>query len=96
VASIPSEVVEAAAKEVFRVAAQFAYETGSWDALSEGQREVWIEDARRILAAAAPHLMAEALRGVADDLDAGIVYGWDSDRQYAEYLRSRADEMKAQ
>jgi len=57
---IPDEAVEAAAKETYRVAAEFAYETDSWDDLSDEQREAFTDDARKILEAAAPYIAAEA------------------------------------
>jgi hypothetical protein len=57
---ISDEAVEAAARETYRVAAEFAYESDSWDDLSDGQREAFAEDARTILEAAAPYIAAEA------------------------------------
>ena len=53
---ISDEAVEAAAKEIYRVAADFAYEADTWDDLSDEQRQAWLEDARRILEAAVTHL----------------------------------------
>lgn len=38
----------------------------------------------------------EALREAAGLLDAGIAYGWDSDRQYGDWLRGRAEELAAE
>jgi len=57
--NISDEVVEAAARAGYKVAV-FADETASWDDLSEDQCQVWIDDARHILEAVAPHLMAQA------------------------------------
>ena len=53
---IPDKAVEAAARETYRVAAEFAYETDSWDDLSDGQREAFAEDAKKILEAASAHM----------------------------------------
>lgn len=64
---ISDEAVEAAARETYRVAAEFAYESDSWDDLSDGQREAFAEDARKILEAAAPYMLAAAKAEALED-----------------------------
>ena len=58
---IPEEAVEVAAKDIFRVSAEFAYDEGSWEELAEESRQAFRDDARRILEAAAPYLVAAPL-----------------------------------
>lgn len=94
---IPTETVEAAAKEIYRVAADLAYESDTWDDLSENQRQVWVDDAKRILEAAAPHMLAgakaEALIEAAEVAERGEGGGHDSGEcdDWGVWLRSRAN-----
>jgi hypothetical protein len=57
---IPDEAVEAAAPLLYKVAADYAYDSDGWETVAEEQRELWRADARRILEAAAPHLTRAA------------------------------------
>jgi len=52
------EAVERAAKVIYQAAAKFAYENASWDEVDPEAKEVWIQDARNVIA---------ALKGAGDD-----------------------------
>jgi len=45
------EAVERAAKVIYQAAAKFAYENASWDEVDPEAKEVWIQDARNVIAA---------------------------------------------
>jgi hypothetical protein len=78
---IPDEAVEAAAPLLYKVAADYAYDSDGWEAVAEEQRELWRADARRILEAAAPHLVQSAK---AEAWDEGCYEGleWSPERDY--------------
>ena len=45
------EAIERAAKVIYRVACEMAYEKPEWDDMDEETRRVWLNDARDVIAA---------------------------------------------
>ena len=93
---IPAEAVEAAAKMMAMSSAE-AWSDEQWDnpRVHDAYRQPWRDEARRILEAAAPHMMAEVLEEAAcaaedpspEDMDTYFIDQADVGR----WLRDRAE-----
>lgn len=86
---IPDEAVEAAAIALAQCGSDM------WERQDRRFKSRWRSDARIALEAAAPHLMATALRGAADDLTGARLLPKPFHEYYPEWLRKRAVELES-
>ena len=104
-ARITPDIIEAAARAEWESYAP-TLDGGTWEDLTEAQREAWREGVEVVLAAAiplvTPAIKAEALREAADEIDLSPSYPTPglSELHNAEaaaeaFLRARANEMEA-